>query len=171
MGKVGTSRKGVGCEPIEKRFFARLIKGAPDACWGWRGRAKACGYPVLSCNGKNRRVSQVSWEIHHGMPFPEGKMACHTCDNPACVNPNHIWPGTMRDNMRDCMAKGRFRVNYSGSPKKNLTHCLRGHEYTPENTIIKKSGRTACRACRVIHNRNYKRARAALAPPPALKGD
>jgi hypothetical protein len=66
---------------------------------------------MLWANGKHRPATQIAWEIDNGKPFPAGMMACHTCDNPGCVNPFHIWPGTMSENIRAAVVKGRHKAN------------------------------------------------------------
>lgn len=65
------------------------------------------GYGALYFRGKCYIASRVSWEIHNEQPFPKGKIGCHECDNPPCVNPYHIWPGTRRDNNADMVEKRR----------------------------------------------------------------
>ncbi len=64
-------------------------------CWLWKG--------PLSCRGKH--PARVSWTLHCG--DPGSKMVCHECDNTRCVNPNHLWLGTARANVRDAVLKGR----------------------------------------------------------------
>lgn len=99
--------------PVEERFWKYVNK--TDGCWEWTGaRFVAGGYGAL--NGGRRgvtlRAHRLSWEIHHG-PIPAGMDICHKCDNPPCVNPAHLFPGTTTQNMRDCSGKGRAR---GGSP-------------------------------------------------------
>lgn len=82
---------------------------------------------------------RVSWEIMYG-PVPAGLHVLHRCDNPPCINTNHLFLGTRSDNMTDAGIKGRH-----GNAKK--THCSKGHEYDEANTY-RSNGRRYCRACR-----------------------
>ena len=55
-------------------------------------------------------LHRVAWEAHNAEPIPDGLFVCHSCDNPLCFNPAHLFLGTNTDNMRDCIAKGRDKV-------------------------------------------------------------
>ena len=101
-------------------------------------------YTVLS---GNRKAHRVQWEKFRG-PVPEGMQVLHTCDTPGCINIEHLFLGTARDNMQDMSAKGRMW-------KQQRTHCPNGHEYTEENTTSQKGKR--CRRC--LHIRNLTRKR------------
>jgi len=92
----------------EERFWVRVnIPVDPDACWEWIGSKASSGYGSMMIDKKdNYLVHRFSWELHHG-PIPDGMFICHQCDNPLCVNPNHLFCGTPLDNMRDMIAKGR----------------------------------------------------------------
>jgi hypothetical protein len=131
--------------PIEVRFWAKVKK--TDGCWQWTGAATPDGYGFLAraINGERHplRAHRFSWELHRG-PVPEGLWVLHRCDNPRCVNPDHLFLGDRTANMRDCAAKGRIR---GGGPRKTV--CIRGHEYTPDNLRWSK-GRRSCRACERI---------------------
>ena len=95
--------------PLELRFWEKVTKGTPDECWLWTGgTCSGVGLGTIKIKGHMRHAPQVSWELTHNQSFPAGMMACHTCDNPRCVNPAHIFPGTNSDNVQDSIRKGRW---------------------------------------------------------------
>lgn len=87
-------------------------------CWVWQGTVrtsrKADGKRdvrgIVTVGGVKHYVYRVAWHLRHGQPFPEGKVARHVCDNPLCVNPDHILPGTDADNADDAARRGRYRT-------------------------------------------------------------
>lgn len=91
--------------PPSSRFWDKVNK--TDSCWLWVGTRTAAGYGQITM-GRGRTVyaHRVSYEMHHG-PIPDNYYVCHTCDNPSCVNPSHLWVGTNSDNIRDAVRKGR----------------------------------------------------------------
>src|SRR6185437_14892993 len=91
-----------------QRFYNKLPDWEPDKCWIWRaGLHDADGYGGFYLNGDHSRSHRVSYVIHCG-DIPDNMVVCHSCDNPPCCNPNHLFLGTRKQNMEDCKAKGRI---------------------------------------------------------------
>ena len=87
-------------------FWTRVTKAGPNECWLWQEQSRVGkGYGSLRFNKKGWRAHVFSWFIHHGSP--NGLCVLHKCDNPRCVNPAHLFLGTVLDNVRDMIAKGR----------------------------------------------------------------
>jgi hypothetical protein len=107
-----------------------------DSCWIWSG-AKNRGYGTAYFEGRQQGVHRIMYQMAYG-EIPEAMFICHSCDNPECVNPDHLFAGTQKQNMEDRSNKGRH-----ANQKK--THCPMGHEYNEENTYV--SGPTQGRKC------------------------
>lgn len=88
----------------------KIDKRGPDECWEWQGARTGFGYGSLRYESAHYYAHKVAYADAKGEPFPEGLEGCHSCDNPKCCNPAHIFPGTHLDNMRDMDAKGRRRT-------------------------------------------------------------
>ena len=126
--------------PFRERWERSFIKRGDDECWPWTGTTTPAGYGQISVSGRKRTMAtRVSWEIHHGTTWPAGLLALHSCDNPGCVNPRHIRPGTQRENIHDCLERGRH-------PASNADRCKNGHIYTAETTYL-GYGYRSCRIC------------------------
>lgn len=94
---------------LETRFWRGVDKRGPSECWPWKGTAHSGKYGHVGRGGRNGGTvlaSRVSYELHYG-PIPDGLYVCHTCDNPPCVNPAHLFLGTQQDNVDDRVRKGR----------------------------------------------------------------
>lgn len=103
------------------RFWSYVDRGDSSACWEWRaarmrqytgkdGKPRgAVGYGFFGLRGKNVMAHRVAYELSAG-PIPEGMFILHKCDNPPCVNPNHLAVGSASDNTRDMISKGRASI-------------------------------------------------------------
>jgi len=131
-----------------QRFKDKFIV-ANNGCWEWTGCLDKKGYGQFYYKGKHRRAHRVSWALKYGEIPPSELFACHKCDNPKCVNPDHLFLGTQSDNMKDMSRKGRVRNQNS-----NRTHCDKGHELIDPNVTYLKNERR-CRAC--FNDRQRKR--------------
>lgn len=88
---------------LEQRFWSKVKK--TKTCWLWLGGLSPRGYGKFWNNG-DMRAHRQSWILTHGV-IPTGSIICHTCDNPTCVNPQHLFLGTVESNNKDCAIKGR----------------------------------------------------------------
>ena len=126
----------------DERFWRKVKKsdnvlfGA--ACWEWTASRFALGYGKFKFEGKNRLAHRFSYE-HLVGPIPEGLTLDHLCRNRGCVNPKHLEPVTMKENLH--------RGQSIQAINARKAYCKRGHEFTPENTYYTIGGRN-CRTCR-----------------------
>ena len=97
---------------IIKRFESRLgeLLVCVDGCIEWTGSRNLKGYGILKSNNKRFRAHRIAWALFNNKNITEGLIIMHTCDNPPCVNPDHLKLGTPADNMKDMCKKGRGGV-------------------------------------------------------------
>lgn len=144
---------------VADRFLALVEE--QDGCWPWLGHKDVEGYGRITVNGKRLGAARLSYERFVG-PIPKGLHVLHSCDNPGCVNPDHLRIGTHADNMRDIRERRR-------NPGARRTHCKHGHEFTEANTYRRLDGTRDCRACVRERARRYiqrKRDASSPATPP-----
>lgn len=108
--KISDMSENEKMERLKKSFEKYVIR--KEGCWEWKGPIAKGGYPVMSCKRAlgSDRGHQASWIIYNG-PIPKPMHVCHSCDNPICTNPQHLWLGTFRQNNDDKIAKGRQAKN------------------------------------------------------------
>lgn len=152
---------------IAERLWSQIER--TENCWLWHGPVRG-RYGHIYANGKNRAAHRIAYGLTFG-PIPDGLLVLHHCDNPVCVRPDHLFLGTARDNTLDMYAKGRawvgdrhwtrrfpeqareicaaMRARKATKPLRSSCRG-RGHEFTPENTLIEANGKRHCRACKRI---------------------
>lgn len=127
------------------QFWSHIRPGA--SCWLWRGPVWGSnGYGRMTFNGRRQKAHRIIYQMLGGI-IPPGYHVLHRCDQPRCVNPEHLFLGTHADNMADLVSKGRARNWCTG-----VAQCKRGHVFTPDNTRLDGRGRQ-CRACDRIRRR------------------
>jgi len=114
-------------EKYRAMILAKTVRNS-NGCWIWQGTKSKLGYGRIRINGKTTGVHRISYEAFNGTL--NGMYALHKCDVPSCVNPDHIFAGTLSDNQKDCFAKKRSR---GGILKVGVHHRL--NKFTPEQVI------------------------------------
>lgn len=111
---------------IAERFWAKVKVGGDDECWPWTAGSTSYGYGVFHPS-KSETVGahRFSLSLKLGRELGPGLYACHTCDNPVCVNPAHLYEGTHQQNVDDCVSRGRHKRGAMG----------RGTKLTDESVI------------------------------------
>jgi len=101
----------------EDRFDRMHRKDGANGCWLWTGTVDQDGYGIFTGQYDGivyRRAHRYSWAFHSKGHVPQGMFVCHRCDTPGCVNPEHLWLGTVSENHEDMDEKGRRRMAHCG---------------------------------------------------------
>lgn len=112
----------------EATFWSKVDKSGE--CWLWKGKHNDLGYGELCVAGKRIKAHRFAYQISRGS-IPDGIVVCHSCDNPPCVNPAHLWLGTHADNRRDALQKGRIKETL---PKLTETQVLAIRKHLADRT-------------------------------------
>jgi hypothetical protein len=130
------------------RFFDKI--DMTDSCWLWKG-ALSQGYGIFKIDKKTISAHRFSYQIHKG-EIPEGVFVCHSCDIRNCVNPNHLFLGSPKDNWQDGFDKGRIKLLGGIDTSKLKKH--------PSKGAYNRGCR--CNECKAIQNMMVKRYRCRL---------
>lgn len=106
---ISCRNKSTACTPVHLRFWQFVRRGETSDCWIWTGSKDSHGYGRISSGFGMPpfKAHRISWEMHNGC-IPGGNVVCHTCDNPSCVNPNHLVAGSQKENMQQASSRGRL---------------------------------------------------------------
>ncbi len=128
-------------EKVVERFLAKVRVDEDTGCWVWTASLNSYGYGQFAINLRPYRAHRLAYE-HWVGPIPDEPELDHLCRNRACCNPEHLEAVTHQVNF----LRGENRI----AVVVRTNHCIRGHEMTPENTVInnKTTGGRACRICR-----------------------
>lgn len=115
--KGRTSHCGCKSRSLDERFWEKVDKSGD--CWIWTGAKDLCGYGRVSIGGKVCSAHRASYELAYGKIEEPSFEVCHKCDEPACVNPNHLHLGTHKENMREAVIRNRFSKRARGESHHN----------------------------------------------------
>lgn len=130
---------------IEERFWAKVNKGSSDNCWLWTACVDKDGYGFFWNGAKQGFAHRYAYEWFVG-PIPKGLQIDHLCRVRNCVNPDHLETVTNRENTLRGYAPTAINAR--------KTHCIRNHEFTPENTLRVPRGRH-CKACQLLWKKEH----------------
>lgn len=149
---------------LADRLMKKTVINEQTQCWEWQGSTSSFGHGEIYIGGtgpnarKRTMTHRASWEIHNG-PIPDDLCVLHACDNPACINPKHLFLGTKSDNSRDMVEKNRQRSG-ENLPQSKLTWtqvaAIRKCNSLTQAEIAAIAGVTASVISQIKNNKNWK---------------
>lgn len=157
---IGLVEKIVGVSTLER--FMHYVFPMPKeiGCWMWTGSTNKQGYGQIRFGGKLRLSTHVSLDLFSN-GLPDGMCALHKCDTPLCVNPDHLFVGTQKDNMKDMSSKGRAN---GGSRKMTIEQVktIRSSKQT-QTSIASEYGLTQSAVSRILNNKTWSESKCSFA--------
>lgn len=138
LARMSATKRRRATETLADRVLYRMEPEPNSGCWLWTGARTLNGYGFISYHGRNEMAHRIAYGLFVG-PIPEGKTLDHLCRQRACINPKHLEPVTLRENV--------LRNTSLVAANAVKTHCLRGHPLSGDN-LYTGGGQRACRACR-----------------------
>lgn len=108
-------------EELKKRLNERCAINEFTGCWEWTRSSNGSGYGSFNFNGVHTTAHRQSYMAYKG-EIPQGIIVCHTCDNKKCINPEHLFLGTYKDNYRDAVSKGKVQLGMKKRKEKIELH-------------------------------------------------
>lgn len=142
------------------RMLSRIVR--QEGCWKWNGAHTGAAYAAFCVSGRTLGAHRVVYE-YYVAPIPAGLHLDHLCRNRWCVNPTHLEPVTSGENTRRSPLMGKQQRGHrpGGNNGNGLKQeCVRGHRFTPENTIARRNGGRWCRQCEQIRSSRRNRRQA-----------
>ena len=157
-----TQRVKIFLAADDAEYLCRLLaKCSPEpnsGCWLWTGSATDKGYGHMWFKGKYVKSHRISYMLHCGA-IPDGHVVCHSCDVPYCINPDHLFVGTTKDNIHDCINKGRAKRGRVGRPKlsrEQVSEIRSGPKhYGSGIKLARKYGVTQATICEIRAGRSW----------------
>lgn len=146
------SRSCANRNRFKKRTLDIVLANATQdqkGCLVWNGRKNADGYGSVKFKNKESLVHRLSWSFHNKQDIPKDLCVIHSCDNPPCINPQHLRIATQQENIRDMDIKGRRVLPPSIRPYMKKKNCKNGH------LLEIRSGRPICKICQRAASRRF----------------
>lgn len=143
-GKSGLCRSCVATishtisDPV-KHFWSKVAIKSVDECWTWQRGRTPTGYGQFRVDKTPISAHRFAWSLVHGT-IPKGMFICHTCDNPPCCNPSHLFLGTPKDNVIDMTNKGRRGYGASGLRGERHGNAILTESNIKEMRTLRESG-------------------------------
>ena len=131
-------------DEISRYVLARITE-LPNGCWQWTAHTNKLGYAHGCFKNRQWTITRLVYCATQGGFDPQLDV-CHTCDNPSCVNPIHLWLGSRAANICDSVEKGRHHLSAA-------THCKRGHPLFGDNLYVNPAGKRTCKTCQTARGR------------------